>query len=308
MTETQTATATADPSVVAAKTICLALKRGRFGNSKRASMAAVTVEADKKLLGLSKTLLSSPELDVVWRIDNEVQSYLRGIAFKSLFKGGVYLIPIAMVTSVNDALTAFAVRRAAAVDAAVKTYDQRVEQTAARLDAVYSPSDYPSASAFRATFTFEWQYITFDTPTRLKQISAELFAVEQAKAAAKLTVVADECRDALRAGFASMIARLVDRLTPDADGKKKKFTATTVTNITEFLGSFAMRNVTDDAELGSLVEKARALLTGVDAPTLRESEDLRAKLSADFATLAGSLGMLPVSRSDRALAFGDGDD
>src|SRR6476646_614492 len=110
MTTTATATTT-EARLVTAKTICLALRRGRFGNVKKASLASVEVDADKTLLRLSKQLLDSPELKAIQKLDSEVQGYLRGVAFSSLFKGGVYLIPLALVEQVEAKLQEFATRR-----------------------------------------------------------------------------------------------------------------------------------------------------------------------------------------------------
>lgn len=305
MDTTTTTTAAVDTNMVAAKTICLALTRGRFGNKRRASMSNVTVDADKSLLSLSKILLDSPELQDIQKLDSSVQSYLRTVAFKSMFKGGVYLIPVSMVQTIIEALEAFAVRREALVDVAVSMYPTRIAETKARLAIVGSFADYPSTEKFRSTFTFEWRLVTFDTPTRLKAISAELFKVEQEKAAVKMAAVADECRDAMRAGLATMIDRLVERLTPDADGKKKTFTQTAVTNINEFLDTFELRNVTDDAELASVVAKARAVMSGVDVKTLRTDDQIRAGVLSKFTDLASSLQPMTIERGSRAIEFDD---
>ena len=308
---TTTTTTTDAAQLVTAKTICLALKRGRFGNVKKASLAQVEVDADKTLLRLSKQLLDSPELKAIQKLDSEVQGYLRTVAFSSMFKGGVYLIPLAIVEQVEAALKNFAERRQVLVNAAVDAYPQRTQETSERLGVVHQPGDYPSAKRFEATFTFEWQYVTFDTPTRLKAISAALFEQEREKAAAKLSVVADECRDAMRAGLASMVDRLVERLTPDADGKPKKFTKTAVTNIHEFLASFELRNVTDDAELASVVEQARKVMAGVDVDMLRakngDNDSVRAAMLAQLTGVANMLQPMVVDRGARDISFDDED-
>lgn len=307
-TQTATPEITVTPSqLVTAKTICLALHRGKFGNRKQASMADIEVDADKSLLRMAKQLLDSKELQDIQRLDSEVASYLKRVAFPSQFKGGVYLIPVSMVTDIEGALQNFRTRREALIDVAVQMYPTRVEDTAARLGMVYNPRDYPSTDRFRACFTFDWQYVTFETPSRLKAISAQLFETERAKAEARLSAVADECRDAMRSGLATMIDRLVERLTPAEDGKKKVFTSTAVTNINEFLSTFELRNVTDDAELGALVEKARGIMTGIDVKTLRSDDLIRQGVAEKLTTLANALEPMTIDRGTRAISFADED-
>ena len=294
-------------NLVAAKTICLSLTRGRFGNKKRASMAGVEIDADKDLLRMAKKLLDSPELKAVQHLDSEVARYLRHVAFSSMFKGGVYLIPLTMVEAIDAKLREFAETRETLVDIAVAAYPTRVQETAERLGTVYVPGDYPTADEFRARFRFEWQYVTFDTPTRLKAISATIFEQEREKAAAKLSAVADECRDAMRAGLASMVDRLIERLTPDDEGKPKTFTKTVVTNLHDFLSTFELRNVTDDSELAAVVAQARAAISGIDASTLRKDDLVRAGVLDSFTKLSAALDPLIVDRGNREISFDDDD-
>lgn len=292
----------ADGQTITANTICLALRRGRFGNQKTASMAAVSVQSDKKLLKLTKTLLDSPELEAIQKLDSEVRRFLDTVAFPSMFKGGIYLIPVAMVEQVEAALKEFAIRRRALVDVAEGAYTTRTVETAARLDVVYQPTDYPSREAFKACFTFEWHYVTFDTPHRLKAISASLFESERQKAQQKLEIVADECRQAMRAGLADLVGHLVDKLSPGDDGKPKRFTKTTVTNLNDFLATFELRNVTDDAALGALVKQARSVITGVDAALLKSDELVRAKVMTEMTALQAALEPMV---STRQISFDD---
>ena len=70
--------------------------------------------------------------------------------------------------------------------------------------------------------------MTFDTPRRLKAISAEIFKQEAEKARAKLESVAGECQQAMRAGLLDLVEHLAERLTPGEDGKPKRLHETTV--------------------------------------------------------------------------------
>jgi len=290
-------------NLIATKTICLCLERGKFGNSKKAGLSAVTVRADKTRLRMSKQLIDSPELTNISKLDTEVSIYLSALASPSLMKGGIYMVPIAGVSALEAALKGFQTRRQALVEIAVEKFDQRVQETIEPLGDVYDASDYPTAEAFRDTFKFSWRYVTFDTPQRLKAISSELFESEREKHAAHLSSVADSCRDAMRTGLADLVKHLVDKLTPGADGKKKVFSKSAVESMNEFLASFDMRNVTEDSELSALVVRARAAISGVDAPMLRTNDEVRTTVLDQFSGLADSLEVLTAQRGDRKIEF-----
>jgi hypothetical protein len=301
--EVQEQATTVNAENVTTKTICVAVKRGKFGNRRKASTAAVTVQSDKALLSLSKRLLESPELKAVAALDNEVSAYLSTMCLRSLFKGGVYLLPIGLVEEVDAALQLFEARRLELVNACVGTYLERVAETQKRLDVLSNDRDYPTVDQFRATFYMEHSYITFDTPARLKAINPAIFAAERAKAEAKLAAVADDCRHAMRAGMQELIDRMVERLTPGDDGKPKKFHKTMVENFNEFLRTFELRNITDDAELAAVADKARGLLAGVNPDVLRSDDLVRRNVHEGFAAIGQQL--TTMTRSSRQIDFDD---
>lgn len=290
---------------VARNTICIKIDRGRFGIKRQAGTDDVEVASDKSLLALSKVILQSPELSAVQRFDADVSRYLQALCLKSMFRGGVYLIPIGLVAEVNDYLTLAKTKREELVAKAVETYDQRVVETSERLRVLSDASDYPSKERFAQKFHFDWQFLTWETPTQLRQIRASLFEVEAQKAAAKLSAVADECRDAMRAGMADLVDHLVDKLTPDPDGKRKIFSKSIIENFNEFFRTFEMRNVTDDAELAGIVAQARQVLNGVDTDSVRKDAALREAMVANFSLLRDRLLPMTVDRSTREIVIPD---
>lgn len=299
---------TPEASKVTQNTICIRVKKGRFGVKRKASMQSVTVESDKLLLGMSKTILDSPELKAVQKIDGEVARYLKGLCLKSMFKGGIYLIPLGLVVEVNEKLHEFAAKRAELVDAAVATYDQRTQETSERLEVLHDPTDYPSRDRFRSKFYLEWQFITWETPTKLKAIRPSLFLAEKEKAAAQLSAVADECRLAMRVGLKKLVDHMVERLKPDEDGKRKKFGKNTVENFFEFFRTFELKNVTDDAELATVVAQAKQVLSGIDVKQLKKDEAIRSAIEQQFASIKGSLDTITVGDGEREIEIEDDDD
>lgn len=296
---------TSEASSVVKNTICIVVRKGRFGTKRKASTADVAVVSDKRLLALSKTIIESPELKKVQQIDGEMSSYLKKLCLKSMFKGGVYLIPIGLVEEVNSQLEVFEEKRKELVEAAVKTYDQRVVETSARLETLNDPQDYPTPARFKQRFYLEWQFVTWETPTRLKEIRPALFEVERQKAAAKLSAVADDCRNAMRLGLKDLVEHVVERLAPDKDGKKKRFSKRTVQNFNEFFRTFELKNVTDDVELANVVVKAKAAMAGVDVGMLKSDEALRAAFQTQFTRLKEELAPMTVDRGTRDIELDD---
>lgn len=290
---------------VEAKTICLSLNIGSFGNRKKASMAAVQVDADKSLLRLTKTLLDSPELQAIKKHDTALAASIRAIAFPSLFKGGIYRLPVGMVATVNDIINAAIERRKALVDAAVAVYPQRVAETVERLGDTANDKDYPSSERFRATFYLEYEYVTFETPLRLKAISPELFNQELQKAKIRLESVASVCEQTMRAGLLKLIEHLNDRLMPTDDGKKKRLDKSAIGHLNDFLATFELRNVTDDAQLGELVEKARGIMKGLDKKTLKQDDLVRQKVQEELTAIQAALDPLVLDKATRVISFDD---
>jgi hypothetical protein len=291
--------------LVAAKTICLVLKVGRFGNSRKANLGPVTVNADKALLSLSKQLLDSPELVKIEKFDTAFKARIRALAYTSYFKGGVHMIPIVQVPDAEAIITDAIPKREALVDNAVAMYATRINETLKRLGPIGHFADYPTAEQFRKRFYVEYSYVTFDTPSKLKNISAAIFQHEKDKAQKKLESVAGECQQAMRAGLLNLLEHLEERLTPGADGKPKRLHETTVGHLNDFLATFELRNVTDDAELGKVVEEARKVMKGLDRKVLKSDELIRQKVVQQLTGVTAALDPLVIDKATRLIDLDD---
>ena len=110
-----------------------------------------------------------------------------------------------------------------------------------------------------------------------------------------------EIQQVLRTAMGELVKHMRDRLKDGPEGKPLRFKETTVSNLVEFLGTFDFRNVTDDAELKGLVEKAREMLVGVSADDLRTTSGVRAKVQQGMADLAAELDTMIVKKPGRKL-------
>jgi hypothetical protein len=96
-------------------------------------------------------------------------------------------------------------------------------------------------------------------------------------------LAADEYVKGRRVILNEMVSQLKDIVTPSTDGKKKRLCKTTVTKLQEFLDTYNLTSVPEDAELQADVKKLQALMAGVDADKIKESDNLKATLAEGFA-------------------------
>jgi hypothetical protein len=91
-----------------------------------------------------------------------------------------------------------------------------------------------------------------------------------------------------------MRSYLVERLGDNgADGERKVFRDTAVTNLTDFFQRFTSLNVRSNVDLDRLVETAQRTLSGVDPQAVRSNGALRQQVSTQLSAVQSVLeGML----------------
>ena len=282
---------------LARETVCLTVSFGLLGNSRKVSNSAVDVDADKSLIRVHKQLLDSAELDAIRKSDGEMRRRLYDLCLP--FDVGIYLLPNKLIATVVQDLREFKAKRAIQVESFITAYRALREDAERRLRSLYNPRDYPSVDAVRSKFYCEWEFISFGTPESLESISRELFEEEKQKAANKFASAAEEITAVMRQTLADLVSHLRDKLTPGEDGKPRVLRETAVTNLTDFLKTFDLRNVTNDSELADLAAKCRKIIGTRSADMFRESENLRRSVSADLQGIKTQLDALVAEKPSR---------
>src|SRR5512142_916493 len=144
---------------LAQRTVCVKVRLGRLGNTRKVSNSQVEVDTDKSLIRVSKHLLDSKELRAVANFDGEVRRYLYDTCLP--FEAGIHLCPFALLEQTEAKLRDFATRRQELVAAFLSAYPALCKEAAQRLRALYNPGDYPPVEYVEQQFTFLWQYISF---------------------------------------------------------------------------------------------------------------------------------------------------
>jgi len=138
------------------------------------------------------------------------------------------------------------------------------------------------------------EYLTYGVPRALERVRADIMKRETEKATKKIQDDISLITNAMREGFKGMINHAVDRLTPDDDGKAKKFHYTMVEKLDDFLRTFRARNIVQDGALNALVDQARGLLKGVDPESIRKNADVRDMLKTGFTAINEKLDGMVV--------------
>jgi hypothetical protein len=292
--------------------ICLSLKLGMLRTRRRIATEQIVTDADKDMVHVAKSILESPELQAIQRWHGQVRAYLKRRCLPSPFRHGVYLIRLPLVSEVMERLGEFERGQQELIETFMAyyrgVYEQRTDPNSLlrqRLQSLYDPADYPSPERVRQAFCFEAQLWEIGTPGALKSLDRALYERELAK----MQNVWDDARatitQVLLKEFRDMTRRLADRLTPGEDGKPKVFRDSLVGNLQEWLDVFDRRALTDDADLIALVQKARALISGLDPNTIRESEGLKAEIAQEMQDITAKLDACIIEKPGRLIDLDD---
>jgi hypothetical protein len=303
-----------EASTMLERAVCVTVEFHRIGNRRRVESNQVEVDADKDLLAVSKQLLESPNLKAIRKLDTQIRDYLYNQCVQSGIKAGFYWVPIANIIDIDKRLYEFAAERTKLVaewttpanPGEPSPYEQQVEAAGPKLRALYNRSEYLTPASVAAAYSLEWEYMSFETPKKLKAVNPAFYAAQEKKIAAKIEEATDAVQQVLRANMAGLVDHLVDKLSGVGDnGKPKIFRESTVTNLREFLDGFKNKNITNDADLDELVGKAKDLLNGVDPKKLRSDEIMRDYVRDNFTEIKAKLDTMVVDKPKRAISFED---
>lgn len=270
----------------------------KLGTSKKVSTDEIEVNADKDLLRVSKRLLQSPEIAAINTFDGGVRAWIYTQTLPSYLKEGFLFIGLGEggknVQKFDAQMKEFSVERAKLVDNVCEAYEGLVESDKQNLKDLFNEDDYKSPQAVRDAYSLSWNFLVLAVPTSLPD---NIYQEAQAKLGAEITEAVDAVRYALREEMAKLIDWSIDRLSPDAQGNRKRFKTKSkggqeigfTSRLNEFFKSFDGRDITNDFELLSLVARAKGLMTDVDGELLKNSEPTRDVVRTGFEQIKAEL-------------------
>ncbi len=311
------------------RTVCITLQLGKIGIRKKVSTSMIDVpidgakgetrplpldpncdvepekpkpSVDKSLLSASKQLIDSKEFQAIRKLDSRIREYVYEKCLP--YRVGIFLLPIELVARVEDQLVAFRTEREELVEKFLIAYPEQIRAAEARLLILFNDRDYKTVSEVRQAFTFEWQYVSFGTPGKLRDISPEFFRQEQEKAARKWEEAGEAIQQVLRVQMRDLVDKLREKLAPP-DGAPRVLRKENVENMREFIDTFDIRNVTSDAELKALVERAKSILGNAQVDDMRTDEQLRSQIADGFGSIKKDLDCIVAPGATRAISFED---
>lgn len=302
------------------KSVVLTLSCHYFGNTRVVDVAALVdrqerpealdAVEDGKALDLSqfratKRLMDSRELRPVMRVLGETKRYLQRTAIPGhrVFGERSYLVPLALVETVDDELRQFERRLRAEADALALRYDAAVARQRIALGPQFREADYIGAAGVAAAFGLDWAYVSFAAPDRLETVSHVLARAAQRKHQQRLAQAYDEVLLGLRASALDVLRELADRLAPGDDGKARTLRSTALRDLQDFMATLPARDLTGDVELQRALADVSARAQGLDVQTLRDSAAAREALQA-AARQAGDVLAELVQTGRRAISLG----
>lgn len=289
------------PEQVAARTVVLSINRRSLGIERKVRAAAI-IDGKKHNLNTAwvgaKKFLFNPELlDELNAVDNEMRKYLDTRAVPcSMLATGMWLLPLALVEEVDQRVQEWIRerKRIAKVIAREKLDDAKAEAKR-ELGDQYNEAEYMSGDEIIAAISVKATWLTYNVPAALEAVSKEMYERERQRVETEWAAAGDEIRTALREAFAGLIERMADRLGTDPDtGKPRVFRDTMVTQMEDFLATFAARDLTGDGALAALAKQAQELLKGVAPDDLRKKEVTRDRVLNGVAQIQNQLATMEV--------------
>lgn len=264
------------------------------------SQAAETFDAEGDYLSARKKLLDTkhPAYKEVTAVRGRVIAYWKGVSLP-FPEPGTRLIRQDQIEPFDQQMGDF---REQLDDAVAKLDDHYGElKTAARrrLGSLYNADDYPPA--LRGLFGISWEFPSVEPPDYLLQLNPVIYEQERARVAARFEEAVTLAEQAFIGELAQLVSHLSERLSGTADGTKKVFRDTVVSNLTEFFDRFRQLNVRSNAQLDDLVGQAQRIVRGVEPRELRDNDALRQHIATQLAGVQSVLDGMMVDRPRRAI-------
>jgi hypothetical protein len=266
---------------------------------------------DERAVDTTKKLLECKEYKAIKSLDSKLDADLALLSVPSVLWDGVKLIPFAAFRRAQEIIEKYEKKdRPALVQVfAFGAYEGAVEESRNTLGQLFDARQYPSPREMAEKFSVDYSTVNFAVSDNLKEMDQKLWEEQSARLRENMLVATEEMKAILRAEFLKVCRALADKLTGEnEDGKPKVFRDSAVTNVTEWLDTFQIRNITNDQELAGIVEKCKKLVSGIDPDDLRKDMDFRKETSQAMEKVTKKLDELLVSRPGRKFSFEEDQD
>jgi len=263
-------------------------------------------EAKKDLDGMVKRLFAKEgykELDALMSGTQALRE-----SFKMLgqpFANGQTIMKVSVLCKYVKRKEEIKKKRKELVDALVASWPKATSREVVDSQ-FYDEADYREASSLEGLFTFRTTMLGFVSEELLaEQVGEAALQAEQADMVNALAEVKMNGIALMRETISDLVSGLAESLTPGTDGVKKKFHASAVAKIMEYLESFQDRNLWGDNALQTEIDKLRGMVKGIDVNKLsagdKGDDALREKVRKQMEKAKANLKPLLVDASARLI-------
>lgn len=260
---------------------------------------------DKKQLSMSKAIVKCDEYDEICKLDRGIRKALSLMSLPAVLAEGAYLVPFKSVGRARELIADYREARESAIDTFLMKYEGGLlDQEAKRLGPLFKRDQYPALEEVSEDFSVEVSYPSFKPDGALKQINEEAYQEALKDNIRRMDDAAEKIQLAMRAGLLKLIENLSKTLAKTRDnGKPGIFHDSTVTNIQAWLEVFKDRNLTEDSDLESIVDRCNAVLSGLTPDEIRTDKELRAEVVTKMEQVSGELSGMVKSAPLRRFAL-----
>lgn len=260
--------------------------------------------SDPSRISASKRLLDCPQAEAIRSEFNRLRTFIVSRTLPSPFGKGIYFVPNTRIEEVyNEILMAETTTIPHLGEALIAVLNDVLVREAEALGPNFNQADYDTPDEIRERLGVKCALITFGVP---EELPAHIHQREVEKQGQRLMESVDMMQALLRSEFQELLTHAAEKLSgTKGDGKPKVFRNSLVTNIQEFLQLFRDRNITNDAELAALCDRAKQLLEGVNPQDLRDKEPLRESVARAFSEMRTQLDSMLVPRGSRSIMLDD---
>lgn len=273
----------------------------------------ISEDAMKRALKVSKILIICDQYDAIRTHLSETRSViLKRYVVPSFFKRGIDIVKLPVVEQVEAYLNQRLNELPPLVAELQKVYPlakagayKRLTEAATNILGVpdvsfYDEEDYPNVNDLPRLFNIKWNWIAFGIPDQLPK---EVFEAEKNRVEKIWQDAQEQITLSLRTGWQELVDHMVDRLTVQPGEKPKVFRDSLVENMAEFISAFNNRNINNDSDLQSLIEKARVVMMGVDAEGLRKDPNARESILSSMREIKAATDGLLTTVPSRKFNF-----
>jgi len=234
--------------------------------------------ASHEWLSATKKLVDPDALKPINKAVNMARGYLTGVSLPFPLQGMVF-IPKEMISRVDAKLELYKSDFNKTVEEFLGNYEQLREVAMVYLGELFNELDYPVD--VRSKFSISWRFVILDVPNGNTGILApEVYEREKEKFIQTMEEARELAIQSLREEFSGMVQRITERFTNGNGDKPKIFKNGTVNNFYEFFETFKERNIFKDDHLAELVERAKAILGGQSAESIRSNDQVKEQIKA----------------------------